>query len=159
MDFSNVGEQEFAVVSEKVLTSQQLKKVSKAILRMGFAMGLSEGLGSNVAMAQQCKVEQKLHSNIVSWICACFVFCVIHVVVCAAVWKGVQKMMRQMDERIQSLARDVASVEQQLADHSEYAGDLGTRLDGVDMRFENVDDSFDTSAARIATLEEMNCHL
>ena len=48
----------------------------------------------------------------------------------------------------------MASVEQQLADHYEYAGDLRTRLDGVDMRFENVDDSFDTNATRIATLEE-----
>ena len=74
--------------------------------------------------------------------------------VCAAVWRRVQKVMRQMDERIQSLARDVASVEQQLAGHYEYAGDLGTRLDGVDMKFENVDDSIDASTARIATLEE-----
>ena len=96
-DFSNVAEQEFAVVSEKVWTSQQLKKVSKAILRKGFAMGLSEGLGSNVALAQQCNVEQRLPSNNVSWICACFVFCVLCVMVCAAVWKHVKKVMKQMD--------------------------------------------------------------
>ena len=38
-DFSDVGDQEFAVVNEKILNAQQLRRISNAILRMGFCNG------------------------------------------------------------------------------------------------------------------------
>jgi len=39
VDFSEVGENELSLVNERLVNAQQLKKISKAILRMGFCKG------------------------------------------------------------------------------------------------------------------------
>jgi hypothetical protein len=39
VDFSKVGENELSLVNERLVNAQQLKKISKAILRMGFCNG------------------------------------------------------------------------------------------------------------------------
>ena len=78
LDFSAVGEQEFAIVNEKLIGSQQLKKVAKAILRIGLAMGISEGLwptGAMAAMAQQCNDVEKIPKSRISVVVACAFFC------------------------------------------------------------------------------------
>ena len=54
-DFSRVGANEHAIQDERRLNSQQLKRISKAILRMSIAMGVAGGLesaGPVAAMAQ-----------------------------------------------------------------------------------------------------------
>eukprot|EP00435_Cladocopium_sp_Y103_P008378 s145_g2.t1 len=64
-DLSPVGEREFEVVSDKLVTSKQIKKVSKASLHMGLAMGVSERLGPTGmgAAAQQCDVSHVSSGN------------------------------------------------------------------------------------------------
>ena len=56
-DLSRVGADEFAVQNEKHVNSQQLKKISKAILRMSIAMGVAGGPGPMATMAQQCDAD------------------------------------------------------------------------------------------------------
>ena len=58
VDFSDVGENEFSLVNEMLVNAQQLKKISKAILRMGLARGITEGLESSGAMFQQCNNDE-----------------------------------------------------------------------------------------------------
>ena len=49
---------EFLVQNEKLVNSKQLKQITKAILRMSIAMGITGGLepAGFGAMAQQCDV-------------------------------------------------------------------------------------------------------
>ena len=71
VDFSDVGENEFSLVNEKPVNAQQLQKISKAILRMGLAMGITEGLESNGVMAEQCSSDEiqvnKFHGCLHAW--------------------------------------------------------------------------------------------
>ena len=57
-DFTRVGADEFAVQSEKMVHSKQLKQITKAILRMSIAMGIAGGLEPTRvgAAAQQCEL-------------------------------------------------------------------------------------------------------
>ena len=151
--FSDVGENEFSLVNERLVNAQQLKKISKAILRMGFAMGTTEGLESRGAMGQQCNSEET-QINKFPWTFACVFFFICVVVVFAAFWQRFQNFVRSWDDRMKRLESHVDSVQVQLGDHYEYAGDLGNRLDSMDVRCESINEALDSQAARIATLEE-----
>jgi len=60
-DFTRVGADEFVVQNEKMVNSKQLKQITKAILRMNIAMGITGGLepARLGAVAQQCEVSTK----------------------------------------------------------------------------------------------------
>ena len=146
-DFSDVGEQEFAVVNEKVLNAQQLRRISKAILRMGFAMGITEGLESPVVMAQQCDKVEPQETNSFPWISICGCLFICFSVVMFSFWRNFQRWMKTFETKIQWLESELNSAQIQLGDHYEYAGDLSNRV-------EVVEEILDTQAARIATLEE-----
>jgi len=78
--FSDVGENEFSLMNERLVNAQQLKKISKAILRMGFAMGITEVLESSGAMAQECNMEE-IQTDKFPWISACMFLFICMVVV------------------------------------------------------------------------------
>ena len=66
-DFTRVGADEFLVQNDKLVNSKQLTQITKAILRMSIAMGITGGLepaGPFGAMAQLCDVvtEEPKHN-------------------------------------------------------------------------------------------------
>ena len=69
-DFSRVGPNEHAIQDAKRLNSQQLKRISKAILRMSIAMGVAGGLesaGPVAAMAQSDCANMDNETKDTSW--------------------------------------------------------------------------------------------
>jgi hypothetical protein len=96
--FADVGENEFSLVNERLINAQQLKKISKAILRMGFVMGITEVLESSGAMAQQCNMEE-IQTNKFPWISAC-VFPFICMVVVTDFWGKFQSCVKNWDDRM-----------------------------------------------------------
>ena len=152
VDFSDVGENEFSLVNERLVNAQQLKKISKAILRMGLAMGITEGLESSGAMAQQCG-NNEIQVNKFPWMFACVVF-LICMVAFTAFWRRLQRFLKDWDDRMKRLESDVDSAQVQLGDHYEYAAHLSGRIDSLDVRCESIDEALDAQAAQIATLEE-----
>ena len=152
VDFSDVGETEFSVVNERYTNAQQLKKISKAILRMGLAMGITEGLESSGAMAQQCG-NNEIQVNKFPWMFACVVF-LICMAAFTAFWRRLQRFLKDWDDRMKRLESDVDSAQVQLGDHYEYAAHLSGRIDSLDVRCESIDEALDAQAAQIATLEE-----
>ena len=152
VDFSDVGETEFSLVNERLVNAQQLKKISKAILRMGLAMGITEGLESNVAMAQQCD-NNEIQVNRFPWMFACVVF-FICIVAATAFWRRFQRFLKDWDDRMKRLESDVDSAQIQVGDHYEYAAHLSNRIDSLDVRCEIIDETLDAQAAQISTLEE-----
>ena len=154
VDCSEVGENEFSLVSESLVNAQQLKKISKAILRMGFAMGITEGLESSGAMAQQCNMEE-IQTNKFSWMFACVIL-FICVVVFAAFWRKFQSFVKSWDDRMKRLESDVDSV--QVRCNWEITMNTleiwETHLNNVDIRCESIDEALDAQAARAATSEE-----
>jgi hypothetical protein len=139
--FADVGENEFSLVNERLINSQQLKKISKAISRMGFVMGITEVLESSGAMAQQCNMEE-IQTNKFPWISAC-VFPFICMVVVTDFWGKYQSCVKNWDDRMKRLESDLGSVQVQLGDHDKYAGDLGNRLDSLDVRCDSIDEALD----------------
>lgn len=63
-------------MNKKLIRTQQLKKVAKTILRMGLAMGISEGLGPTGAMAQQCGDADMVSMSSIPCVMACTFFCI-----------------------------------------------------------------------------------
>ena len=79
-DFSRAGADEHVIQNEKRVNSQQLKRISKAILRMSIAMGVTGSLGPTGlgAMAQQqCAIVDKDNQD-TSW----SIFAIVVLVVC-----------------------------------------------------------------------------
>ena len=90
-------------MNEKLIGSQQLKKVAKAILRIGLAMGISEGLwptGAMAAMAQQCNDVEKIPKSRISVVVACAFFCVFFFMVIAACWRRLKKMVESFEKEM-----------------------------------------------------------
>ena len=141
VDFVHVGETEFPLVNERLVNAQQFKKISKAILRMGFAMGITEVLESSGAMAQQCNME-RIQTNKFPWISAC-VFPFICMVVVTVFWRKCQNIVKNWDDRMKRLESDLYSVQVQLGDRDNNAGDLGSRLKSLDVRCESIDEALD----------------
>ena len=151
-DFSTVGEREFAVVNEKLI-GQQLKKVAKAILKMGLAMGISEGLGPTGAMAQQRGDAEMVSKSSIRFVMACAFFCICFFMVLAVCWRKLRAMVQGFEREMRCLESELQSVQEQIADHHEYAGNLGNRLDAMDVRCKNIKTSMDAQAANLATIE------
>ena len=81
VDFSRVGANEHAIQDEKRLNSQQLKRNSRAILRMRIAMGVAGGLesaGPVAAMAQSDCANMDNETKDTS----CFSFAIAVLVIC-----------------------------------------------------------------------------
>jgi len=152
VDFSDVGENEFSLVNERLVNAQQLKKISKAILRMGLAMGITEGLESGGAMAQQCNNDE-IQVNKFPWMFACVVF-FICIVAVTAFWRRFQRFLEDWDDRMKRLESDVDSAQVQLGDHYEYAAHLADRIDSLDVRCESIDEALNAQAAQVSALEE-----
>lgn len=90
-------------MNEKLIGSQQLKKVAKAILRIRLAMGISEGLwptGAMAAMAQQCNDVEKIPKSGISVVVACAFFCVFFFMVIAACWRRLKKMVESFEKEM-----------------------------------------------------------
>ena len=153
-EFSAVGEHEFAMVNEKIIGSQQLKKVAKAILKIGLAMGISEGLGPTGAMAQQCSDVEKTSNTGISFMVVCIVSGVLLFMVVAACWRKVERLIEKFEREVSCLESELQSVQEQLADHYEYAGDLWNRMDASSARTGSIETSRDVQAANIRTFQE-----
>ena len=110
-DFSRVGADEHVIQNEKRVNSQQLKRISKAILRMSIAMGVTGGLGPTGlgAMAQQqCAIVDKD----TSW----SIFAIVVLVVCMDVllsklafrtWEWVDRKMKTLENIIHGVSGEV----------------------------------------------------
>ena len=76
-DFTRVGADEFLVQNDKLVNSKQLTQITKAILRMSIAMGITGGLepaGPFGAMAQLCDVVTQEPKHNAWWMFTLVVF-------------------------------------------------------------------------------------
>ena len=111
---------------------------------MSVAMGLEPV--RTVVAAQKCQVmyEEKMET-IWSWkwifMCAC-----VMVFFLLSTWFGVRRILK-LESRMLQNEQEMRSVQQQLADHYDYAAELGTRA-------EHVDETVDGLAVRLVAVEE-----
>ena len=117
-------------------------------------MGITEGLESSGAMAQQCNMEE-VQTNKFSWMFACVILFICVLVVFAFV--------KSWDDRMKRLESDVGSV--QVRCNWEITLNTleiwETHLDSVDIRCESIEEALEAQAARAATPEEEmmeSCH-
>jgi len=121
-DFSRVGADEHVIQNEKRVNSQQLKRISKAILRMSIAMGVTGSLGPTGlgAMAQQqCAIVDKDNQD-TSW----SIFAIVVLVVCMDVllsklafrtWKWVDRKMKTLENIIHGVSGEVEQAPHEFA--------------------------------------------
>lgn len=65
-----------------------------------------------------------------------------------------RRMVQSFEREMCCLESELRSVQEQLADHYEYAGNLGNCLNATDVRCESIETSMDAQAANLATFEE-----
>ena len=63
-------------------------------------------------------------------------------------------MVENFEKEMRCLESELQSMQEQLADHYEYAGNLGNRMDASDVRCESIEASMDSEAANLATFDE-----
>ena len=62
--------------------------------------------------------------------------------------------MEKLEGRVKQNETDILSAQHQLADHYEYAADLGTKVDELTERADGTDDTIDGLAHRLVVVEE-----
>ena len=142
--FDPVGDDESSKHAARLGSKTQLKKIARALFQMSVAMGLEPV--RTVVAAQKCQVmyEEKMET-IWSWkwifMCAC-----VMVFFLLSTWFGVRRILK-LESRMLQNEQEMRSVQQQLADHYDYAAELGTRAD-------HVEETADGLAVRLVAVEE-----
>ena len=151
----------YVIQNEKRVNSQQLKRISKAILRMSIAMGVTGGLeptGLGAMAQQQCAVVDKDDKD-TSWI----TFAIVVLVVCMGVllsklafrtWKWVDQKIKTLENIIHGVSCEVEQAQIQLANRYEYAADLFGKLDDCNARAAAAEDRIETVMARQTGFEQ-----
>jgi hypothetical protein len=128
--FEDVGQEEFSRHTEKVGGAAQIKRIAKAIYRMSLAMGLEPLNRPTGAMAfpDVCHgLEDEPKYNAWWILTVTFLFICVFTIGFLA-WKRLSKRVLEAEIAVGDLQVSLAAVEQQLADHYEFAAELDTRL-------------------------------
>ena len=161
-DFSRVGANEHAIQDERRLNSQQLKRISKAILRMSIAMGVAGGLesaGPVAAMAQSDCANMDNETKDTSW----FSFAIAVLVICMGTvfsklafraWKWIEEKIKKLENQVLGVSNELEQAQIQLADHYEYAADLNGRIEDCNALATDASNRIDTVMARQTGFEQ-----
>jgi hypothetical protein len=159
-DFTRVGADEFAVQSEKMVHSKQLKQITKAILRMSIAMGIAGGLEPTRvgAAAQQCELSQQesKHNAWLMFSLVVFGICLVTVVFKLALrtWRCLEQRLGSLETAVRGITNDVEQIQIQLADHYDYAAELNAHIDECSSMTHALSDNHLALLARQQSLEQ-----
>ena len=139
-----VGQEEFEAVSERMLSQQNLKKITKAILRMTALLGLESVISTGAEAAEisgfgdfgetcELAVQSANDSSESFWLWV-FISCMVLLLVFRTLKK---------------LSRDMEDCWKQAADEDEFSGRLEQRISGLDRRIEFAEGLADRNRAEL----------
>ena len=153
--YEPVGAEESWRHSERIANKKQMKQIARMVLQMSLALGL-EPVRLVGATAQKCDaVDDGVQSSGYSF-SGFFMVCLVMVTLLAVrqVWRIFLRKFGNLESRVERLEKDLSSAEHQLADHYEFAANLGTRLTEAADQIDRLDDAAGGLATRTTTLEQ-----